>query len=181
MIAATYIGFGIGGESTALAFMGDYGTQNHRHQNTCRRTAPSIFEGVKNAITNGFPESGGGGVSTTESACTEATGTDAAPEASSDDDDGGDGDGDPDGWRPSPSLSPLRAPPCNAVTRTGAPPPDNPEFELWRLPTVLQRYPVSKRTWFAGVKSGIYPPPVKIATRAVAWRAADIRALVASL
>lgn len=133
------------------------------------------------SITNGFPVSGGSGsVSATESACTEATGTDAAPEAGGDDDDGGDGDGDPDG-RHTPSPSPLRA---SRATRqkTGVTlPPENADCELWRLPTVLKRIPVSRTGWLAGVKSGLYPKPLKIGLRAVAWRASDIRALVASL
>lgn len=134
----------------------------------------------KATITNGFPESGGGGASATESACTDATGTDAAPEAGDGDDDGGDSDSDPDGRHtPSPSL--LRA---SRATRqkTGVNlPPENQDFELWRLPTVIKHYPVSRRTWLEGVKAGIYPKPVKIAARAIAWRASDIRALVASL
>lgn len=131
-------------------------------------------------ISSGFPEAGGGGAST-EVSCTEATGTDATPEAASDDDDGGDGDSDPDGRQSHhPSLT-LRATLCNAATLTGATLPKNPDSELWRLPTVLQRYPVSRGTWLAGVRAGIYPKPVKIGIRAVAWKASDIRALVASL
>jgi len=38
--------------------------------------------------------------------------------------------------------------------------------------------PVSKSTWWAGVKSGRYPQPVKLGTRITAWRVADIRALI---
>lgn len=151
----------------------------------CRREvleATFIADRLQRAnITNGFPESGGGGASATESACTEATGTDAAPEAGDGDDDGGDGDGDPDGRRPSFNLSPLRA---SRATRqkTGVNlPPENADCELWRLPTVLERIPVSRTSWLAGVKSGLYPKPLKIGLRAVAWRASDIRALVASL
>lgn len=133
-------------------------------------------------ISNGFPEAGGGGGSaSTEASCTEATGTDATPEASSDDDDGGDGDSDPDGRQPHHPSPTLRALPCNAVKHIGATLPKNPDSELWRLPTVLQCYPVSRGTWLAGVRAGIYPKPVKIGIRAVAWKASDIRALVASL
>lgn len=39
--------------------------------------------------------------------------------------------------------------------------------------------PVSKSTWWAGVKSGRYPQPVKLGPRTTAWRVEDIRALVA--
>jgi prophage regulatory protein len=141
------------------------------------------FHNCRTTITNSFPVSGGSGsVSATESACTEATGTDAAPEAGDGDDDGGDGDGDPDpDGRHTPTPPPLRA---SRATRqkTGVNlPPENADCELWRLPTVLKRIPVSRTGWLAGVKSGLYPKPLKIGLRAVAWRASDIRALVASL
>lgn len=39
--------------------------------------------------------------------------------------------------------------------------------------------PVSKSTWWAGVKSGLYPKPVKtLGKRITAWRVEDIRALI---
>lgn len=41
--------------------------------------------------------------------------------------------------------------------------------------------PVSKSTWWAGVKSGRYPQPVKLSKRCTAWRVEDIRALVDQL
>lgn len=40
--------------------------------------------------------------------------------------------------------------------------------------------PVSKSTWWAGVRSGRYPQPVKIGARCTAWRVEDIRALIES-
>ena len=52
---------------------------------------------------------------------------------------------------------------------------------LWRLPMVLAHIPVSRSGWWAGVKEGRYPAPVKLSTRCVVWRSADIRALIASL
>lgn len=39
--------------------------------------------------------------------------------------------------------------------------------------------PVSKSTWWAGVKSGRYPKPVKLGPRITAWRVGDIRELLA--
>ena len=39
-------------------------------------------------------------------------------------------------------------------------------------------YPVSNSTWWAGVKSGKFPKPVKISTRCVAWRVSDVAALL---
>jgi prophage regulatory protein len=38
--------------------------------------------------------------------------------------------------------------------------------------------PVSKSTWWAGVKSGRYPQPVKLGPRITAWRVEDIRSLI---
>jgi predicted DNA-binding transcriptional regulator AlpA len=49
---------------------------------------------------------------------------------------------------------------------------------LLRLPEVLAAFPVSRSTFLKGVKEGRYPAPVRIGSRAVAWRAADIRALI---
>lgn len=40
--------------------------------------------------------------------------------------------------------------------------------------------PVSKSTWWQGVKSGRYPQPVKISERCTAWRVEDIRALASN-
>jgi prophage regulatory protein len=37
--------------------------------------------------------------------------------------------------------------------------------------------PISKSTWWAGVKSGRYPQPVKLGPRITAWRLADIMML----
>jgi prophage regulatory protein len=41
--------------------------------------------------------------------------------------------------------------------------------------------PVSKSTWWAGVKTGRFPAPVKLGPRITAWRAEDIRALIEML
>ena len=38
--------------------------------------------------------------------------------------------------------------------------------------------PVSRSTWWAGVKSGRFPAPVKLGPRITAWRSEDIAALV---
>ncbi|MDD2808873.1 hypothetical protein [Rhodoferax sp.] len=45
---------------------------------------------------------------------------------------------------------------------------------LWRLPKVLQFFPVSKSAWWAGIAAGKYPPGVMISKRCRAWHAADI-------
>jgi prophage regulatory protein len=59
-------------------------------------------------------------------------------------------------------------------------PKDIPSIGFMRLPAVLQVFPVSKSTWWAMVKSGKAPQPVKLGPRATAWRVSDIRALIES-
>jgi prophage regulatory protein len=43
------------------------------------------------------------------------------------------------------------------------------------IPPVI---PVSKSTWWAGVKAGRFPKPTKLGPRITAWRVTDIRALI---
>lgn len=50
-----------------------------------------------------------------------------------------------------------------------------------RLPQVLEVFPVSRSSWWAGVKSGRYPASVKLAKRTTAWRVEDIEALLSNL
>lgn len=47
-------------------------------------------------------------------------------------------------------------------------------------PPVPAIIPVKKSCWWAGVKSGRFPKPVKLGPRVSAWRVEDIRALIAS-
>lgn len=42
------------------------------------------------------------------------------------------------------------------------------------LPGII---PVSRTTWYDGVKRGIYPAPLKLSARVSAWRASEIYAL----
>ncbi len=63
-----------------------------------------------------------------------------------------------------------------------------PETGFVRLPQIIGNpkaeppippvIPVSKSTWWAGIKSGRYPKPVKLGSRVTAWRVEDIRALI---
>lgn len=55
-----------------------------------------------------------------------------------------------------------------------------PETGFVRLPEVLKVFPVSKSTWWAGVKENRYPQPVKLGLKITAWRVEDIRKLIAS-
>ena len=43
------------------------------------------------------------------------------------------------------------------------------------IPAII---PVGKSTWWAGIKTGRYPPGVKISPRCTAWRVEHIRALI---
>jgi prophage regulatory protein len=148
------------------------------------------------SISSDMPESGGV--------------TDGPDVAKSDDDDGGDSDGEParrpqnelknriskagaNSRRPLQSLTSDDA--GNKMTNSNSGNhrtvtatagalsvlPQNPDIALWRLPTVLAHIPISRSGWWQGVKTGRYPAPVKLSTRCVAWRSADIRALIASL
>jgi prophage regulatory protein len=66
---------------------------------------------------------------------------------------------------------------------------DFPQFGLLRLWQILGDrrkgippiIPVSKSTWWAGVKTGKYPKPVKLSARCTCWRVEDIRALLARM
>jgi prophage regulatory protein len=56
-----------------------------------------------------------------------------------------------------------------------------PKSGLVRLASIIGPgglIPVSKSTWWAGVKSGRYPKPVKLGPRITAWRVEDIRTLI---
>lgn len=53
-----------------------------------------------------------------------------------------------------------------------------PETGFVRLPSILGVYPVSRSTWWDGVRHGRYPSPVKLGKRCTAWRVEDIHALI---
>lgn len=46
-----------------------------------------------------------------------------------------------------------------------------------RLPQVLEIIPMSKSTWWKGIKEGRFPKPVKLSARTSAWSRVDIDAL----
>ena len=46
------------------------------------------------------------------------------------------------------------------------------------VPPIPALWPVSRSTWWAGVRSGRYPKPVKLGRRVSAWRVEQIRALI---
>lgn len=56
-----------------------------------------------------------------------------------------------------------------------------PQTGFLRLKSIIAPQgpiPVSKSTWWAGVKDGRFPKPVKLGERITVWRAEDIRALM---
>ena len=56
-----------------------------------------------------------------------------------------------------------------------------PDTALVRLSTILKIIPISKSSWWAGVKSGRYPRSIKISQRTTAWKVEDIRKLINDL
>lgn len=56
----------------------------------------------------------------------------------------------------------------------------NPAF-LLRKPAVLARTGIPRSTWDRGVRMGLYPKPVKIGIRAVAWTSTSIDKLIEDL
>ena len=59
--------------------------------------------------------------------------------------------------------------------------PDLPKTGFLRLRAILSPngpIPVSKSTWWAGIKDGRFPKPLKLSKRVTVWRVEDIRRLV---
>jgi prophage regulatory protein len=148
--------------------------------------ARSVIE-RRTTITDGFPEAGGGGAAAIDDAGADSTGGDggAPAGAGDDDDDGGDGDGDPD--RRSPRKTPKKTPSPSGehrnATATAGDLHSIPKITplVLRLPAVLATLGTSRSAWYLGIKQGRYPAPVRLGTRAVGWRTADILALVQNL
>lgn len=47
-------------------------------------------------------------------------------------------------------------------------------------PPIPPIIPIAKSSWWAGVKSGKYPRPIKLGARTTVWRVEDIRQLISS-
>ena len=56
-----------------------------------------------------------------------------------------------------------------------------PDTGFVRLPQILKVIPIGKSSWWAGVKSGRYPKPVKLSANCTAWRVEDIHTLIIQL
>jgi predicted DNA-binding transcriptional regulator AlpA len=58
---------------------------------------------------------------------------------------------------------------------------DLPQTGFLRLRAILAPtgpIPVSKSTWWQGVKDGRFPRPIKLGKRVTVWRVEDIRRLI---
>jgi predicted DNA-binding transcriptional regulator AlpA len=55
------------------------------------------------------------------------------------------------------------------------------DVRLYRLPQVLARIPVSRSSWFAGIKAGLYPSGLHLGARTTVWRSDDIDRLIERL
>jgi len=55
---------------------------------------------------------------------------------------------------------------------------DDHSQRLIRLDEVLELLPISKSTWWDGIRTGKYPTPVKLGDRITCWRLEDVLELV---
>jgi predicted DNA-binding transcriptional regulator AlpA len=53
-----------------------------------------------------------------------------------------------------------------------------PETGLLRVNQILRFIPISRSSWWAGVKSGRYPKPFKLSERTTVWHSQDIKAII---
>ena len=58
------------------------------------------------------------------------------------------------------------------------PRPALPETGFVRLPQILSLIPISRSTWWAGIREGKFPKGIKLGTKTTVWRAEDIRDLI---
>lgn len=59
--------------------------------------------------------------------------------------------------------------------------PTIPAAGFMRLSQVLKIIPIAKTAWYAGLKEGRFPQPIKLGPRARAYRVEDITALIERL
>ena len=64
------------------------------------------------------------------------------------------------------------------MNQATTPASDLPTTGFLRLPQVLRLIPVSKSTWWQGVRDGRFPRSLKLSARCTVWRAEDVRALI---
>jgi predicted DNA-binding transcriptional regulator AlpA len=66
--------------------------------------------------------------------------------------------------------------------------PETGFLRLWQIigdaksePPIPALLPIGRTTFLNRVKSGEYPPPIRLGARSVAWRVSDIRSLIEQL
>jgi len=50
--------------------------------------------------------------------------------------------------------------------------------DLEKTPPIPGPIPICASSWWAGIKKGIYPAPVKLGPNTTAWKVEDIRGLI---
>lgn len=55
------------------------------------------------------------------------------------------------------------------------------ELGYYRIHQILELIPICASTWWAGIKSGRFPSPVKLGTRTAYWRKSDIHILLSKI
>lgn len=55
-----------------------------------------------------------------------------------------------------------------------------PKVGYVRLPQILAVIPISKSSWWAGIKAGKYPKQIKLGPKTSVWKAEDIWLLISS-
>jgi len=73
-------------------------------------------------------------------------------------------------------MSVLQEPGMNMLPERGL-------VRLWQILGDRRRgvppiIPISKSSWWAGIKTGKYPKPIKLSARCTCWHAEDIRQLI---
>lgn len=131
----------------------------------CERTSFETSKASKGAmawacISDGLPESGGGGASVALAV------EGGAPVAgASEDDDGGDPDPEPARRRP------LKSSAYPATLHPSQPPHSE---VLLKLQAVQQRTSLSKSTIYAKIKDGTFPGPVRLGARCSRWKTSEL-------
>lgn len=66
--------------------------------------------------------------------------------------------------------------------------PQTGYVRIWQIigdkkaePPIPPIIPISKSSWWSGVKSGKYPKPIKLGLKITAWKAEDIHQLIHTL
>lgn len=54
------------------------------------------------------------------------------------------------------------------------------KFDLWKLPTVKAKTTLSEPSIYRLMKAGLFPKPLKIGNRAVAWKSSEVEVFINS-